>query len=198
VAGCCSNRGERPEIASQLDEIVGQIQAIAQVHGLQVRDKGALPLASLVLAVVENLSRGFGVLIRHDLRREGEMQQWRVPEQEAVPIALVINELCTNAIKHRQGGDELQVELLRVDQSLMLVLRNPGGLKAGFSLERYEPSPSGRADRRCRRRGTCCHCADGAQVVSELRCGAGDRFGDGQRAAASGVMGSSVVYRCRP
>lgn len=184
VAGLLQqSAARRPEIASQLDEIVGQIQAIAQVHGLQVRDKGALPLASLVLAVVENLSRGFGVLIRHDLRREGEMQQWRVPEQEAVPIALVINELCTNAIKHRQGGDELQVELLRVDQSLMLVLRNPGGLKAGFSLERYEPSPSGLGLIKALlpRRGTRLSLrADGAQVVSELQMWPPViRFGDG-------------------
>jgi len=133
--------------------------------------------------VVENLSRGFGVLIRHDLRREGETQEWRVPEQEAVPIALVINELCTNAIKHRQGGDELQVELLRVDQSLMLVLRNPGGLKAGFALERYEPSPSGLGLIKALlpRRGTRLSLrAEGGQVVSELQMWPPViRFGDG-------------------
>ncbi len=184
VAGLLQqSAARRPEIASQLDEIVGQIQAIAQVHGLQVRDKGALPLASLVLAVIEHLSRGFGVVIRNDLRRAGETQEWRVPEQEAVPIALVINELCTNAIKHRQGGDELQVELIRVDQSLMLVVRNPGELKAGFALERYEPSPSGLGLIKALlpRRGTRLALrTEFGQVVSELQMWPPViRFGDG-------------------
>jgi len=184
VAGLLQqSAARRPEIAPQLDEIVGQIQAIAQVHGLQVRDKGALPLASLVLAVVENLSRGFGVVIGHDLRSEGEMQEWRVPEQEAVPIALVINELCTNAIKHRQGGDELRVDLLRVDQSLMLVLRNPGALKPDFALERYEPSPSGLGLIKALlpRRGTRLALRnEGDHVVSEIQMWPPViRFGDG-------------------
>ncbi len=173
VAGLLQqSAARRPEIAPQLDEIVGQIQAIAQVHGLQVRDKGDLPLARLVLAVVESLSRGFGVTIGHALRTDGELQHWRVPEQEAVPVALVVNELCTNAIKHREPGSALVVELTRVDQSLVLSVANPGALPSGFALERYEPSPSGLGLIKALlpRRGTrlSMHGRDG-WVIAELR-----------------------------
>jgi PAS domain S-box-containing protein len=133
----------RPEIAPQLDEIVGQIQAIAQVHGLQVRDRGDLSLARIARAVFDNLSRGFGRAIQYDAAAFEALQAWSVPEQEAVPVALVVNELGTNAIKHRSPEGGVRASIALRDRSLVLSIANDGRLPDGFSLERLPTSPSG-------------------------------------------------------
>jgi hypothetical protein len=144
VAGLLKqSAARRPEIAPQLEEIVGQIQAIAQVHGLQVRERGDLSLARLARAVFDNLSRSFGHPIEYDAATFEALEPWSVPEQEAVPVALVVNELGTNAIKHRAGAAGVSAALERCDQALVLVIRNEGRLPEGFSLDRLPASPSG-------------------------------------------------------
>lgn len=151
----------RPEIAPQLEEIVGQIQAIAQVHGLQVRDRGDMSAARLVRAVLDNLSRGFGRTIAYPTEQFAALDGWVIPEQEAVPLALVVNELGTNAIKHRTGDDPVTADL-RIDADrLVLTIRNPGSLPPGFSLFRLDPTPTGLRVREFfgRHRGRdCCRC----------------------------------------
>ena len=144
VAGLLKqSAARRPEIAPQLEEIVGQIQAIAQVHGLQVRERGDLSLARLARAVFDNLSRSFGHPIEYDAATFEALERWSVPEQEAVPVALVVNELGTNAIKHRVGAAGVRASIELRDGALVIGIRNDGRLPEGFSLDRLPPSPSG-------------------------------------------------------
>lgn len=144
VAGLLQQAASRrPEIAGQLEEVVGQIQAIAQVHGIQVRGKGDLSIAKLVKAVLDNLSRGFGHPIEYAVDQLDALEEWTIPEQEAVPMALVVNELGTNAIKHCQGGGPIRAELGFEEESILLRLANPGALPPEFSLFRLDPAPSG-------------------------------------------------------
>jgi two-component sensor histidine kinase len=80
---------------------VGQVQAIAQVYGLQVGASGPLRVASLLRA-------DCGVIAAH-LRPQHHVTSKAgphvLPEAESIPMALTVNELLTNAIKHGQGGD---------------------------------------------------------------------------------------------
>ncbi len=145
VAGLLQqSAARRPEIAQQLVDIAAQIQAIAQVHGLQVRDQTDLAFCALVRAIVANLVRGFGRPIRLDDEAFAALEGWRVPEQEAVPLALVVNEMCTNAIKHCAPPEGvIAVRMACEDDALVLEVVNAGRLPEGFSIERLSGAPSG-------------------------------------------------------
>jgi two-component sensor histidine kinase len=71
---------------------------------------------------------------------------WRygLPENEAVPLALVINELGTNAIKHRSSrGDAIGVRVASRPEGMEFAIENQGQLKAGFRLDDIAASVSG-------------------------------------------------------
>jgi PAS domain S-box-containing protein len=102
VAGLLQQASARvPEVAPILSEAVGQLQAIAQVYGLQVGSSGPVPLAGLLQAVAASVQRTFQHSIETSVEGE-DVERWRLPEAESIPVALTANELLTNAIKH--GG----------------------------------------------------------------------------------------------
>ncbi|MFM2402316.1 MAG: hypothetical protein RL223_196 [Pseudomonadota bacterium] len=137
----------RPEVAGLITEAVSQVQAIAQVHGLQVGSHGPLQIQPLVEAILANVSRTFGRRI--DLRLSGTpAQRFALPEAESIPIALTINELLTNAIKHGapvavDSAAVVHCELLCDEARLVVSIRNPGQLREGFSLAQVPTGVSG-------------------------------------------------------
>ena len=131
----------RPEVAPFIAEAVGQVQAIAQVHGLQVGVSGPLRVKPLLEAITASVSRTFGRPIA--LAVEGlAAHRFALPEAESIPIALTINELLTNAVKHGTPGD-IACELLCEEARLTISIRNPGQLRQGFSLAAVPPGVSG-------------------------------------------------------
>jgi len=105
----------RPEVQPIIAEVVGQVQAIAQVYGLQVGGVGPLKLASVAEAIVQSVQRTFGRSIRWAAWSPSGQPEpaplWTLPEAEAIPIALTLNELLTNAIKHSPALAEVGCEL---------------------------------------------------------------------------------------
>ncbi len=144
VAGLLQHMASsKPELAVYLDEIASQIQAIAQVHGLQIRATGTLPILGVVQGIFGSLSTMFGVDIRFEVPPPA-LWRWGLPEQEAVPLALTINELGTNAIKYRGSRDAaITVQLASRPQGIELTLEHPGQLKEGFDLARVSSGVSG-------------------------------------------------------
>jgi PAS domain S-box-containing protein len=133
----------RPEVAPALEEAAAQIQAIAQVHGLQIRSTGTLPVLGVAQGIFQNLASMFGVEIRFE-PPPPDLWRYGLPESEAVPLALVINELGTNAIKHRTNrSDVIQVRVNARPEGMDFSIENPGQLKAGFSLQDIAASVSG-------------------------------------------------------
>ncbi|MFM1990305.1 MAG: hypothetical protein RJA99_3262 [Pseudomonadota bacterium] len=143
VAGLLQqSASSRPELAEPLLEVVGRIQAIAQVHGLQVRDGESLVARRVVGAVFDNLGRTFGLALPLSVDDES-IDRWLLPEQEAVPLALVVNELGTNAIKHRQPGASVSVRLESIPDGIALEIVHRGSLPDAFDFGRLVPGPSG-------------------------------------------------------
>ena len=134
----------RPDVAPLMAEVAGQVQAIAQVYGLQVGMTGPLRAKSVVEAIAASVQRTFGRDIRFKV--EGPLQhQWALPEIESIPIALTVNEVLTNAVKHCPAGDDGTVTctLLCADAGVRIVIGNPGRLPEGFNLAHIPGGVSG-------------------------------------------------------
>lgn len=133
----------KPEVAVALEEAAAQIQAIAQVHGLQIRATGTLPVLGVAQGIFQNLANMFGVEVRFE-PPPPDLWRFGLPENEAVPLALVINELGTNAIKHRRSRSEgIAISVASRPDGMDFVIENPGQLAPGFSLSAIAASVSG-------------------------------------------------------
>ncbi|MEY3251566.1 MAG: hypothetical protein RL227_539 [Pseudomonadota bacterium] len=158
---------KHPDVSQILKEAVGQVQAIAQVYGLQVGSTGPLGVAGLLRAVAASVQRMFGRTIHvHD---EGVVAH-ELPESESIPIALTLNELFTNAIKHGDGGD-LHCTLALLGDGVVLRIAGPGNLPAGFELTRHRSAVAGLGLVRAllpRRSATFTLSQEGADVVAQI------------------------------
>jgi PAS domain S-box-containing protein len=143
VAGLMQQIAQRkPEVAATMEEVIGQVQAIAQVYGLQVGAGGLLHVRPVVEAITGSVERTFGRTIVLAVQGEG-IDEWVLPEAESIPIALTVNELLTNAIKHSPAGSELRCELGPGDEGVRIAIVNQGRLPDGFSLARFPMGVSG-------------------------------------------------------
>jgi PAS domain S-box-containing protein len=143
VAGLLQQIASRkPEVAPAIAEVVGQVQAIAQVYGLQVGAGGPLYLHSVVEAIAASVQRTFGHTIT--LSQEGiNAKEWQLPEAESIPIALCLNELLTNAHKHGDATQPIECVLRSDEQGVNIIIRNVGTLPEGFSIDRIRGGVSG-------------------------------------------------------
>ncbi len=168
VAGLLKqNAVQRPELAEILNEAVGQVQAIAQVYGLQVGASGPLVMASLLRAIAASVQRTFGHAIAVEVA--GEVPHL-LPEAESIPVALTLNELLTNAVKHGQGG-EVRCELAVQGDNLHIAIASPARLAPDFDLNQRRSVVSGLGLVRAllpRRSATLALVQEGDEVVARL------------------------------
>jgi len=150
VAGLLQQVGQRrPEVQPVITEVVGQVQAIAQVYGLQVGKVGPLTLRSVFEAIAQSVRRTFGRPIEFSVRADpvGAEVDWTLPEAESIPIALTLNELLTNAIKHTAAGRDLTppvaCRLIGQATGVRLEIENVGSLPPGFRIDHRPATVSG-------------------------------------------------------
>ena len=145
VAGLLQQIAQRkPEVAGAMSEVVSQVQAIAQVYGLQVGESGPLQLVSVAQAITASVQRTFGRVIRFDVVGP-DAHEWLLPEAESIPIALTLNELLTNAVKHSVGAADAEVlcTLECTESGLQVRVSNRASLPPGFNLARIPSGVSG-------------------------------------------------------
>ena len=168
VAGLLKqNAVQRPELAGILSEAVGQVQAIAQVYGLQVGASGPLLMSSLLRAIAASVQRTFGCDIAVEVA--GEVPHL-LPEAESIPVALTLNELLTNAIKHGRGG-EVRCELAVQGDNLHIAIASPATLAPDFDFNQRRSGVSGLGLVRAllpRRSATLALAQEGDEVVARL------------------------------
>lgn len=176
VAGLMQQIAQRrPEVAPVISEAIGQVQAIAQVYGLQVGAVGPLRVKSLVEAIGSSVQRMFGRPITVTVRGESP-QRWALPEAESIPIALTVNELLTNALKHGggdgvNGGEPVRCTLDCGDAEVTIEIANTGALPEGFDLHSVPGGVSGLGLVRAllpRRSATLTLAQRGADVVAAI------------------------------
>jgi len=147
VAGLLQQIAQRrPEVRAVITEAVGQVQAIAQVYGLQVGAAGPLRLRNVVEAITGSVQRMFGRSIAFSVEGH-EVHRWALPEAESIPIALSLNELLTNAIKHSDGPEsgqgQVSCRLVCGEGQVLVQISNSGHLPEGFSLAKVHGGVSG-------------------------------------------------------
>ena len=105
-------------------------------------------MARVLEAITGSVRKTFGRTIRCRVDGAGAAD-WMLPEGEAIPVALTLNELLTNAIKHGPGGGDGDDDE-GVDRALegeaggvRIAVRNRARLPAGFSLGRIPNGVSG-------------------------------------------------------
>ncbi len=143
VAGLLQQIAQRkPEVAPAIAEVVSQVQAIAQVYGLQVGVSGPLRVKALVESITASVQRTFGCQM--NLMVVGNAPEaWALPEAESIPVALTINELLTNAVKHCAGIARVDCTLIVADDEVRIAIANLGRLPEGFQLSRFPGGVSG-------------------------------------------------------
>jgi PAS domain S-box-containing protein len=175
VAGLLKQNAERrPEVAPMLIEAVSQVQAIAQVYGLQMggplgqtAQGGPLAVARLVSSIAQAVQRTFGRTIEVQADAAAHM----LPEAEAIPLALILNELFTNAVKHGQAA-VVRCAVFDEGESVRIRVAAAGRLAEGFSLERVPAGVSGLGLVRAllpRRGASLALAAEGDDVVATLK-----------------------------
>ncbi len=130
-------RSDYPGLGEALDAIGGQLHSIGTVYGLLARSgRSDLALDEIAQAVTDGLS---GIAVNGvQTRFPDGMGCWRIAEQHCVAIALVVNELLMNAIKHggaRPGMPPVAAECELVPQGCTLRIRNDGTLPPGFDFD---------------------------------------------------------------
>ncbi|MEZ5657771.1 MAG: PAS domain S-box protein [Burkholderiaceae bacterium] len=144
VAGLLQQIGsQRPEVAAYLNDASSQIQAIARVHGLQVRTGEVVDLRHFIEVVANGShlyghSDGIPVHFSESFDRHG----WGLPQTEAVPMALILNELLTNAI-HHGAKSGLRVEVGADDGGAWINIISEGVLPATFDFGRIRAGATG-------------------------------------------------------
>ena len=138
--------GRHPELGPPIDTAVAQINAISVVHGLQGRtEQGQPSLRGLVAEIAAFLGGVMGIALTLEERERQCFQarpcaaegacKWVLAEEESVPVALIINELLTNAVRHRRGAAPPSLDLRCDRQGACLTLRNAGRLDAGLDFD---------------------------------------------------------------
>lgn len=125
-----------PDVAPILSEAAGQVQSVAVIHGLQ----GRAPVGNVAVCdLVRNITANVETLVqtRIDMNIAPHSDPcFILAEPEAVPIALVLNELLFNAVKHARPGTAVRVEV-GIDEAggcTEIRMINAGKLPRGFRL----------------------------------------------------------------
>jgi PAS domain S-box-containing protein len=92
---------KHPETEVQMRHAIAQVQSIAIIHGLQGQSyTSSVPLHAMLLAISRSVQELWQTTVL--LETAPESMPYMVAEDESVPVALVLNELIMNAVKH--GG----------------------------------------------------------------------------------------------
>lgn len=136
--------GEHPQGAQLLEKAIARVRAISQVYGLQgSREDARVRLCDLLQTAAEYMAGPVPVVCK--LPPAGN-EAILAPE-EAVPLALVVNELLTNALKHLGVVDPQRpvlVALVIGERMACAEIRNgPARLPPDFDFARSSKTGTG-------------------------------------------------------
>jgi two-component sensor histidine kinase len=132
------------ELTDPITNAISQVQSIAVFYGLQGREAQAkVRLCELTSAIAANNASLWQTSIAVDIP-----QHWipcRITETEAVPLALVLNELISNAVKHGDHAKGVNIALRHepLPHMVQVTITNPGRLPPDFDFPRLPTTGTG-------------------------------------------------------
>lgn len=128
---------QHPETAMVIEEAINQIGAVAVVHGLQGRHSGDnISLQALLREITQLAHTTIGGIDKHPELHIALPEPVTIAAHEVVAIALLLNELLLNAIKHGAADSTPQVELHDGGATARIEITNRGQLPQGFDFEK--------------------------------------------------------------
>ncbi len=123
-----------PDARQQFDQAVGRINSVALAYRRMQAGDGveAVDFAAFVQELCQDLQSS---LMRGENRCRVEADPVLLGPDQAMPLALIVNELVTNAIKHGGADSGVTVKLGRSSEGCRLAVRNQGILPAGYQPE---------------------------------------------------------------
>lgn len=124
---------DNQELAELIEVIVSRIQSIAIIHGIQAKTLSEeVNLDELLRCIINSCDQTIDYMA--DFERPPFLNR-----DEAVPIALILNELITNALKHRSPDGVVRVSLSQ-GECVVVEITNPfevsqAGAAKGQGLE---------------------------------------------------------------
>jgi len=142
VAGLLERHAaDNPALGPAISDAVVRLNALAMTHGLHSELAGPeVNLCNIVRGIVDTLQTLSPVPLA--LKLPDGFVPVEVAQDESVPVALILNELVSNAIKHigaAAGRAAITIEVRRAAGSAVVVVRSaPASLPRGFDLAREQ------------------------------------------------------------
>ena len=138
---------EHPEIRPIMDTAITQIQAVAAIHGLQGKQAGSrVNLCDMVSSIASTVGDLTNAQIVPSIMADSAMPA-QISESEAVAIALILNELIMNAVKHSPISEDsrkiIRIGVTSARKAAQIRIFNQGKLPLGFSFERSQETGNG-------------------------------------------------------
>lgn len=128
---------EFPEVKDIIDTAISQVNSMAMVYGLHSASvEGKILFGELL----QSISNSVKTLLRDNLVIKADhnrLNAYMIPQEEAVPIALILNELMINAIKHNSSDSHTVVVSVihrNRESCLEMHIQNMGDLAPGFDF----------------------------------------------------------------
>lgn len=126
---------EFPEVKGIVETAITQVNSMAMVYGLHSTSVDGNILFGELLRSISNSVKallGDNLVIEADHDR---LNTYVIPQEESVAMALILNELLINAVKHNDSGSHTVVVSVihrNRESSLEVYIKNKGGLVPGF------------------------------------------------------------------
>ena len=138
LQGVLSLLQQRDDADPKTNAIIGkaatQIVGIAEVHGILMNSTSSASLTSMVVAIAHATTRLWNASVEIDTAEVESAPVYFVAEKESVPLALIINELIFNAVKHRRGKGPISVKICPEAHAVRIHISSTGTLPANFDL----------------------------------------------------------------
>lgn len=117
-----------PEIQRSLRTMLERVSALSTVHRrlYQAEDVARFDVAEFIRDISSDLVGATG---REDIRLELDMEPMVISAAKAAPIALMLNELLTNALKHaflEERTGRIRIFLKRLDGNFVMEIEDDG------------------------------------------------------------------------
>ena len=140
LLGAAMREASIPETREVLADAVRRVGAMAAAqNSLYCLNAKSFEARVLLEALVRSASQGFGQKVDIAI----EAASGVLPNDAAVPLALIVNELIINAVKHareERGHVSIRIKLVPVDQEFVLEIADDG---PGFTMGEPQKRASG-------------------------------------------------------